>query len=269
MFGAFGVIWVCSILGPRLLKLDLRKEAERLEQQYGIDRDKPGMVSGWRPFDLRAFRITPQAVTRWRHAGEPENSARPARLFIVRLRRGGTIREGDASLELRPDDIVAISGPRETLVDLAMQGLEEVTDRELLDVSVAVADVFLTAKEFDGQTVGAIADREQDVRGVYLRKITRGGQDVPLGLGTVLERGDVLRLIGPEAALNRVGARIGAVISPTDAAARWSRRRADVYAGPCGRAGAIGQCDSLCSATRALWRLRTCCFRCGAPSSSR
>jgi putative transport protein len=217
VFGAFGVIWVCSILGPRLLKLDLRKEAERLEKQYGIARDKPGIVSGWRPFDLRAFRITPQAVASWRRVGELEDSARPARLFVVRLRRGETIREGDAGLELQADDIVAVSGPRETLVELAVQSLEEVADRELLDVSVAFADVFLTAKEFDGQTVGAIAERAQEVRGVYLRKLSRGGQDVPLGLGTVLERGDVLRLVGPEAALTRVGARIGAVISPTDA----------------------------------------------------
>jgi putative transport protein len=217
VFGAFGVIWVCSILGPRLLKLDLCKEAEQLEKHYGIERNKPGFISGWRPFDLRAFRVTPEAVTRWGRVGELEESARPARLFVVRLRRGTTICEGDPSLELRADDILAISGPRETIVELATQNLEEVADRELLDVTVATADVFLTAKEFDGHTVGAIAERAQEVRGVYLRKITRGGQDVPIGLGTVLERGDVLRLIGPEAALNRVGSRAGAIINPTDA----------------------------------------------------
>lgn len=217
VFGAFGVIWVCSVLGPRLLKLDLSKEAERLEKELGIERDKPGVVSGWRPFDLRAFRITPQAATRWRRVGELEHSARPARIFVVRLRRGGTIREGDAGLELQADDIVAISGPRETLVELGTQSLEEVADRELLDVTVAFADVFLTAKEFDGQTVRAIAERAEEVRGVYLRKVSRGGQDVPLGPGTVLERGDVLRLVGAEAAIKRVGSRIGAVINPTDA----------------------------------------------------
>src|SRR6185436_12760799 len=39
VFGAFGVIWVCGTLGPRLLRIDLRKEAEQLEKQFGIERN--------------------------------------------------------------------------------------------------------------------------------------------------------------------------------------------------------------------------------------
>src|SRR6187455_1784817 len=49
VFGAFGVIWVCGNLGPRLLKLDVRKEAEQLERQLGIEPNRPSSVSAWRP----------------------------------------------------------------------------------------------------------------------------------------------------------------------------------------------------------------------------
>jgi putative transport protein len=216
VFGAFGVIWFCGTLGPRLLRLDLRKEAEQLEQRFGIGRDRPGTASGWRPFELRAFRLTREAARRWSSAGALEQSARPARLFLVRLRREGKLLEGAPALELREGDVLVLSGPRETLVGLQSQDLVEVEERELLDLTVASYDIFLTAKEFDGYSIEEIAGREEEVRGVYLRKIVRGGEEVPIGPGTVLERGDVLRLVGPEATLQRLGQRIGAIVSPTD-----------------------------------------------------
>jgi putative transport protein len=216
VFGAFGVIWVCGSLGPRLLGLDLQKEAAQLEQKFGIERNRPGTASGWRPFVLRAFRVTPEAATAWGTASALERSALPARLFVVRLRREERIVEGDHTVDLRAGDVVAVSGPREAVVDLATKGLVEVEDRELLDLTVATYDVFLTSKDLDGQTLADIATRAQEVRSVYLRKIVRDGQDVPIGPGTVLERGDVVRLVGPEATLDQVAKRIGAVVSPTD-----------------------------------------------------
>ena len=216
VFGAFGVIWVCGSLGPRLLKIDLRKEAERLEQQFGIERDRPGTASGWRPFALRAYRVTPEAAKVWNTVAALDRSALPARLYVVRLRRDERLFEGEPGLDLRAGDVVAVSGPRETLVDLVTKGLVEVEDRELLDLTVATYDVFLTAKDLDGQSLAEIAKRAQEVRGVYLRKIVRNGQEVPIGPGTLLERGDVVRLVGPEATLAQVARRIGAVVSPTD-----------------------------------------------------
>ena len=216
VFGAFGVIWVCGSLGPRLLGIDLQKEAAQLEQRFGIERNRPGTASGWRPFALRAFRVTPEAARVWSTAADLERSALPARLFVVRLRRGDRIVEGNLTVDLRAGDVVAVSGPRETVVDLAAKGLVEVEDRELLDMTIATYDVFLTSNDLDGQSLADIATRAQEVRSVYLRKIVRDGQEVPIGPGTVLERGDVVRLVGPEATMDQVARRIGAVVSPTD-----------------------------------------------------
>jgi putative transport protein len=217
VFGAFGVIWFCGTLGPLLLRLDLKKEAEALEKQYGIERNKPGSASGWRPFELRAFRVTAEARKAWSHAGALERSSPPARIFVIRLRRDAQLLEGDPGLELREGDVLVVSGPREALVNLATKGLVEVEERELLDLTVGSYDIFLTAKEIDGQTVAEVAQRAEELRGVYLRKITRGGEDVPIGPGTVLERGDVVRLVGPEATLEHLAKRLGAVVSPSDA----------------------------------------------------
>lgn len=217
VFGAFGVIWFCGTLGPRLLGLDLRAEASRLEEQYGIERNRPGVASGWRPFDLRAFRVTDAGRGQWPTVGALEKSVAGMRLFVVRIRRDGSMLDGAPGLELRAGDVVALSGPREAIVGRHGQGLVEVEERELLDLAVATCDVFLTAADFDGHTLAEVGGREDEVRGVYLRKITRGEVDIPIAPGTVLERGDVLRLVGPEATVARVARQVGAIVSPSDA----------------------------------------------------
>ena len=57
VFGAFGVIWACGTLGPKLLGLDLRAEAEKVEAEYGVVRTKAGIASAWQPFEVRAYRL--------------------------------------------------------------------------------------------------------------------------------------------------------------------------------------------------------------------
>ena len=215
VFGAFGVIWTCGTLGPRLLRIDLRAEAAKLEEELGITRSRAGVASGWRPFDLRAFRIEPDAP--WRRVVDLERCVPDARLFVHRLRRKDELLEGAPELELRAGDVVALSGPREALVERLGTGLCETEDRELLDLPVAISDVFLTSKELDGRALADIAQRESEVRGVYLRRILRGDQEIPIGPGTMLERGDVLRIVGPEASVARVARKIGAVVDASDA----------------------------------------------------
>src|SRR5690606_30845129 len=57
VFGAIGVILFCSVLAPRLLGIDLRIESLKLEQELGITQTAPGIVSAWRRFELRAYRV--------------------------------------------------------------------------------------------------------------------------------------------------------------------------------------------------------------------
>src|SRR6185436_17869916 len=61
VFGAFGVIWFCGTLGPKLLGINLRAEAEKVEAQYGVVRTKVGVAPAWQPFEVRAYRLDPSA----------------------------------------------------------------------------------------------------------------------------------------------------------------------------------------------------------------
>ena len=211
LFGAFGVIFFCGEIGPRLLRLDLKEEARKLEAALHMEPAKGG-PSAWRMFDMRAYRMS---GVDGKTVADMEASLEGSRLFIPRLRRGGQIVKTDPSTIIRKGDICAIGARREVLVEAFGRVGIEVEDRELLDVPVTAYDVFLTNKAFSGSTLEDIAQSAK-VRGVFLRRITRGGLEIPVAPGTVLQRGDVLTLVGTEELVAPVANMIGTPIRPVD-----------------------------------------------------
>jgi putative transport protein len=217
VFGAFGVILFCGNIGPWLLRIDLRAEAERVERELGLDRSKPGIVSAWRPVEFRAYRVQPDSPIAGSTVAEAEAMATAGRVFIERIRRDGAVIESAPDIILKAGDIVAISARREVLVKLVgTRDPEEVEDRELLDVPSASYDVFVTSDAIAGKTLREIAESGLSMRSVFLRSISRSGQDIPLAPLTTIERGDVVRLTGPEHAVVRVAREIGETVLPSD-----------------------------------------------------
>jgi len=213
IFGYAGVIVFCTVIAPALLKIDLRTEALKLEQALGMTRDKPGLASAWRKFELRAYRLAEGSPLAGLTVVVAEARVPEHRLFIHRLRRGERVLEAEPGMTLEAGDVIAISGPRQVIVELVGPRGEEVEDRELLDVPVMSADVLLMNPKLAGMNLGD-ASREDWTRGLYLRWVSRGGQEMPVAAGLALQRGDLLRIVGPEPVVQRAAARIGAMVAP-------------------------------------------------------
>jgi putative transport protein len=208
------VILFCTVIAPALLKIDLKTEALKLEQELGMTRSKPGLASAWRKFELRAYRLVEASPLVGLTVAAAEARVPEHRLFILRLRRGEHILAAEPSMTLEAGDVIAISGPRQTIVELIGTRAEEVEDKELLDVPLTTADVLLIDPKLAGTTL-ADASKEEWTRGLYLRQLSRGGQDIPVAAGVVLQRGDLLRIVGPEPIVERGAARIGALVAPS------------------------------------------------------
>jgi putative transport protein len=213
IFGYAGVIIFCTMVAPVLLKIDLRTEALKLEQVLGVTRAKPGLASAWRKFELRAYRLAKDTPLAGLTVAAAEARVPEQRLFIHRLRRGERVLEAEPGTTLEAGDVIALSGPREFIVE-RMPSTEEVEDKELLDVPVTSADVLLMNSKLAGTNLGD-ASREDWARGLYLRWVRRGSQEIPVGAGVVLQRGDLLRIVGPEPVVERAVAKIGAVVAPS------------------------------------------------------
>lgn len=213
LVGTGFVVWFLSSLAPRLLRVDLRAEARKLEADApGGSKDGAEKSSAYREWDVRAYRI-PEALA-GRSLGEVEASFEPARLFAQRVRRGAELHDATPQTLLRPGDVVAVAARRGVLLAGGAPLGEEVDDRPLLDFPTAVVDVVLTNRRLADRTIAELA--AEHGRGVVLSKLVRGGEEIPFGPATVFNRGDLLRLVGARGDVERAGQALGYVERPSN-----------------------------------------------------
>jgi putative transport protein len=214
IFGYAGVITFCTLIVPALLKIDLKTEALKLEQALGITRAKPGLASAWRKFEFRAYRLDEDSAVVGLTVAAAEARIPEQRVFVHRIRHDERILDAEPGMILAAGDIVALSAPREIIVELIGSRAEEVEDHELLDIPLISADVLLINRELAGMTLQR-ASEQKWARGLYLRSLSRGGQALPIAPGLVLERGDLLTIVGAEPVVGTAAKSIGTIVSPS------------------------------------------------------
>jgi len=142
-----------------------------------------------------------------------EGSFAPARVFFGRLRREGSILDVSPDAIFQSGDVAVVGARRHVLLAEGSPFGPEVEDRELLDVPMAALDVVVTRREVAERTLAEIA--EEHGRGVVLLKLVRGGEEIPFAPGTVINRGDLLRLAGSVQDVERAGKALGYVERPS------------------------------------------------------
>jgi putative transport protein len=219
MFGTVGSALVIALLGPKLLGIDLPVACKAYEEKYGGKKEMGGPGSAWNRFVLRAFRVKTGGKAVGLRAAEAEALVPDARIFVQRIRRNGVIEEATADTVLREGDVVAVAGARDVLVKVLGATAQEVEDPELLNVPVGGVDIYVTNKAVDGKTLLELANLPES-RGVFLRKITRGGTatDIPILPNTKIQRGDILTLVGRTQDINAATKLLGVADRRTDVA---------------------------------------------------
>jgi putative transport protein len=211
LIGTAAPVWVLSQFGPRLLRVDLKAESRKLEQQLSAGASKQE-TSGYREWDLRAYRLS--EAWAGRSVADLEASFAPDRVFVERIRRGGRLLDAEPATVFAPGDAVALTARRRLLAGGISIGTE-IEARELLDFPVDARDVVLTNKALVDRTLAAVA--EEHGRGVTLVRLIRGGQQIPFSASTVLNRGDLLRLGGATQDVERAGRALGYIEPGTSA----------------------------------------------------
>ena len=219
IFGTVGSAVILAQLGPKLLGIDLAKACKDYEARLGGGKEIGGPGSVWRRFELRAFRLREGAKVAGMRAAEAEALVPDARVFVERFRRDGVIEDATADTVLREGDVIALAGPRETLVNLIGQNAEEVEDAELLDLKAEGIDIYVTSKDADGKTLTELS-RMPTARGVFLRKIVRGATavSIPILPDTIIHRGDILTVVGRTQDIAAVAKTLGQADRPSDVA---------------------------------------------------
>jgi putative transport protein len=213
MVGIFTGIFVLVQIGPWVMRIDLRAECQKLENELGMKKDELGVVSAYKQFVMRAYKV-PENMNN-RSVAELEASFSPERVFVERVKNDQGVMDADLNLRLLAGDLIVLSG-RPKMLGGSNNPLHpyEVEESALLDIPSIAVDYILERKDLRHRTLAEIVETlggEVATRGVYVRKVLRAGEELPLGSKVVLERGDVMTLIGAKRHVDRVAAQLGSV----------------------------------------------------------
>lgn len=214
LLALFMGIFILTQVGPWMLRIDLPAECRKLEEELGISKQQTGVVSAYKQFVVRAYRV-PQAEPQ-KTVAEWEATFSPERVFVERARTERGSIDAEPDLQLHTGDLVVLSG-RPGVLGGMMNPLRlyEVEDQDLLDIPATQFDYILERKDLQYKTMSEIIDAlggEVATRGVYLRRVLRAGEELPLGPRVVLEPGDLLTLVGAKRHLDRIASQLGSVV---------------------------------------------------------
>jgi putative transport protein len=219
----YAVTYICGYIfvllfvpfaAPRLMGINLKSEAAKLETALlgGAAPKANNLI--YRKFQARAYQVAGAAgQTVTEIEGEIGHRA-----SVERILRGGQ------DVELRPNtpfqagDEILVAGSTAAMVAAGNIIGPEIHGESIMEaVTGEVIDVVVSSREIHGRTLADIVDRVGDAaRGVFLRELTRHGQEVPVTPNTIIYVGDVMTLIGINRDVKRVAAKLGQVLSSRD-----------------------------------------------------
>jgi putative transport protein len=214
IFGYILVLLFVPFVAPRLMGVNLKEEAAKLETALlgGAPAKSSNLL--YRKFQVRAYRVS-EAAGRTLNEIEAQIGRRAV---VERILRHGEDVERRTDSKLQAGDEILLAGPSAAIVAAgSMIGPEIEGEHVMRSVPGEVVDVYVTARDLHGRTLNDIVEQFGDTaRGVFLRALTRRGQDVPVTPGTQIYVGDVMTLVALNEDLKRVVPRVGQPLRASD-----------------------------------------------------
>ncbi|MBD0841522.1 aspartate-alanine antiporter [Streptomyces sp. TRM68416] len=212
LFGLITIVLYSSQIMPMLLRIDLREASRELWQTMrggkgALESDElpglPGMVS-------RTYLVTTGDGLR---VGELQ-ALDGGLVTVEAVKRGSRTLTVDPDLELTLSDLVLVVGRRAAVIDAGRHLGPETSGIPGVETPLATKQVSVTEKSTAGLTIDEVRTRHPEftASGVYITEVVRNEQHMPASGETVLERGDVLTLVGARSGLDRLVKKIGAVV---------------------------------------------------------
>lgn len=220
IFGTIGIIFVARDIAPRILGINLKAASAEHDRSASGGKAvlKPGQFEMNMLRDVRAFSVAGEAAGKTISRVEAQIGGQLAgqigqRCFIAFLRRGDDEIEVTPTVELRQGDVVLVTGAISGLVAAETKIGPEVVGTKFAAVGDSV-DVVVTSKDAIGKKIQDL--NTEAARGVFLRKIVRGGMEMPIKADLELKRGDTLTLIGSSRDVVRAAKLLGSLGRPSE-----------------------------------------------------
>lgn len=212
IWGTIGIILICKYL-PRWWGIDAKAAAKKYEDEFGVRNVDDAGLTGYRPLAMRAYRLTNDAVVgmtvRQFLKANPEYK-------VLNVARGDERVEPLDDMVFRKDDVIALGGRLESMTEKMGLIGPEVPHAKVLNIPIDSAEILVTNKEMEGKELQEFRTTEFAGQ-IALHHIERGGETIPMGLNTKLQRFDVLFVAGIKSTVDKFAALLGRVARPSTA----------------------------------------------------
>jgi putative transport protein len=201
-------------VAPKLMRIDLKKEAAKLEAELSGGSPPKTENLAYRKFQARAYRVSASAGRTVKTIEDEIGS----RTVIERIVRNGTDVEPRLDTVLEAGDDIVVTGPTAAIVAAKpVIGIEIDADEILRAIPGNVGEVLVDNRKLHGRSIKEVAERVGDnARGVFLRSLTRMGREVPLSPDTRIYVGDIMTLVGSTRNIERAAAQVGQILRSGD-----------------------------------------------------
>jgi len=214
LIGTAFIVWFIPNIGPKLMRVNLKEEGKKLQAKIsGSEEPEAGVFSSYQNFGVRAYRVANEKLVN-KTVAELEAMPNEMRVFISRIRHGGSIIDPEPGTVVHRGDVIAVITRTEHLMERGTEIGPEVNDKALVDFPVEFLDVVVTKKAWAGKAIKELAEYEF-ARGVFVRKLVRAGETMPFSVETRVDRGDVMSLVGAKHDVERAAKELGYADRPT------------------------------------------------------
>jgi len=206
LVGTSAVVWFLTTLAPKILRVDLKKEAEKISGTNNLGDALFSTNSAYEDWLIRAYKITND---RWSSVTVEvfEQMFPGARILVERIRKNGSILDPKPGTIIEKNDVVAIAARQGPMLEKINDIGIELHDKELLDFPLMTTDVIISRNEIVGSTLSELA--EWHGQGIMLKSLKRGGQELPFDPSMIIKKGDKLQIFGRETDVKRVASVFG------------------------------------------------------------
>ncbi|NML48902.1 aspartate-alanine antiporter [Streptomyces sp. R302] len=213
LFGLITIVIYTSQIMPMMMRINLRDASRELWEKMrgtggGLEADErealPGMVG-------RTFLVT---VADGAKVSDLERQF-GNRVTVEAVKRGSEIlTPPPPGFELTLSDLVLAVGRRANIIEAGRLIGPETPAVPGLDTPLATQQVSLTDKAAVGKSLDQLTVEHPEIAsgGVYVTDVLRNESHLPATPETVVQRGDVLTLVGARSSLGRLASKVGAIV---------------------------------------------------------
>jgi len=217
IFGTAGLVVFYKIV-PRLMRINLKAEAKKLEQEMSgssgdsdSDSSSTELFSWYKKLNLRAYSAKQRGII-----GKTMNRLEDlflGKAIVEKVKRENEVIDPLPEMVIREGDEIAMVGDRSAFLKAEKIIGPEVDDRGIVDIMGEILDICVLKSEAVGKTLGEIS-REHG-HGCFLRKISRQGHELPLARNMVVQKCDVLNVTGAQKDVEKLVKYLGYPERPT------------------------------------------------------